>query len=113
MKKITTIVFLSLLVFGLVMAGSFNSALRTEGAVTMITYTGLLNHGGGIRKINGIVYNTPAYYAHQAMYPLLGAHPVSFKATVPFSDVPEWQSWGQSAAFRPVWAANRLRQPSQ
>lgn len=82
----------STLAEALYFTGSFNSAVRTQGAVTMLTYSAVMNHGGGLRKEMGRVYATPAFYARRALTPVIGARPVACTVQCPFSIVPEWQS---------------------
>ncbi len=73
-------------------AGSFNSFVRTEGMVELITYSALLNHGAGLRKQSARVYMTPMFFARRAMHALVGSRPLAFQVSCPFADVPEWQA---------------------
>ena len=57
-------------------AGIVNACIRTGGLVEMITHSALVNHGGGLRKMRGIVYPNPVYYARKLYSTQSGAIPV-------------------------------------
>ncbi len=73
-------------------AGTLNACIRTEGMVELITYSALLNHGGGPRKEAARVFATPVHHARRALRRLIGGRPLACSVDGPFEDVPEWQS---------------------
>ena len=81
--------------------GVFNAAGRAEGEVELLTYTGAINHGGGLRREMGRVYRTPVVFARRELGALAGMRPVAVRTTCRFADVPEWQpGWMGSEARR-------------
>ncbi len=73
-------------------------AIRMGDFVELITHSGTVNHGGGLRKERERVYANPVHYAHAMMMELAGAIPVSvqlacatYETTRPFGHIPPLQ----------------------
>lgn len=64
-------------------AGIVNSCIRTGGLVEMVTHSALVNHGGGLRKINEIVFPNPVYHARKLYSTQSGALPIHTHISCP------------------------------
>jgi alpha-N-arabinofuranosidase len=56
-----------------------HEAARLGNFVEMITHTGTVNHGGGLRKAHERVWANPVHYAHVLGRDLAGSHPVAVR----------------------------------
>ena len=67
-------------------AGIINVAIRSGGAVELITHSALVNHGGGLRKIAQFVWPEPVYFTHGLYGSVGGVRPLRAKYTGPCLD---------------------------
>jgi alpha-N-arabinofuranosidase len=72
-------------------AGVYNIAIRSGGAIEIITHSALVNHGGGLRKEVGVVYANPVWWASQLYSTASGVQPVETAVEGPtFSTEGSW-----------------------
>lgn len=67
-------------------ASIINAAIRSNGMVEMITHSALVNHGGGLKKLAGLVWPEPVYYTHKLYATQSGVRPLRAKYTGPCFD---------------------------
>lgn len=71
------------------MARYFHLGIRLGGLVEMITHSALVNHGGGLRKVRGIVFAQPSWWATHLYGTMEGTIPMGIEVQTPVSDVSE------------------------
>jgi len=64
-------------------SGIVNTCIRLGSLVEMITHSALVNHGGGLRKQQEIVYANPVYYARKLYSTQSGTTPVRINVRCP------------------------------
>ena len=64
-------------------SGIINTCIRSNGLVELVTRSALMNHGGGIRKEQGIIYPEPVYWGHYMYASQDGTIPLDVKTTRP------------------------------
>ncbi len=69
-------------------AGIVNMAVRAGDRVELVTHSALLNHGGGLRKQNELVYPNPVYFARKLYSTQPGRWPVAVHVEGPAFSVP-------------------------
>lgn len=65
-----------------------NVCARTGGEVELVTHSALVNHGGGLRKVNEIVYPTPVHWCHYLYGTAADTYPVPVSLRCPAYDSP-------------------------
>ena len=55
----------------------YHAAIRMSPFFELITHSGTVNHGGGLRKYHEQIYANPCYYAQSSFAALAGATPVA------------------------------------
>jgi alpha-L-arabinofuranosidase len=64
-------------------SGIINTCIRSKGLVELVTRSALMNHGGGLRKVQGIIYPEPVYWSQFMYSSQNGTIPLDVKTTSP------------------------------
>jgi alpha-N-arabinofuranosidase len=72
-------------------AGIYNLAIRSGGAIELVTHSALVNHGGGLEKLFGVVYPDPVWWTTHLYSTMSGSQPVAVEvAGSAFSTEGRW-----------------------
>ncbi len=64
-------------------SGIMNTCIRSKGLVELVTRSALMNHGGGLRKDQGIIYTQPVYWSQFMYASQNGTIPLNVKTSSP------------------------------
>jgi len=74
-------------------AGIYNLAIRSKGAIELVTHSALVNHGGGLTKLFGVVYPDPVWWTTHLYSTMAGAQPLALQIAGPgFNTEGRWFS---------------------
>ncbi|MCX7016474.1 MAG: hypothetical protein NTW86_28605 [Candidatus Sumerlaeota bacterium] len=68
-------------------AGMMNAAIRSRGYLDILTHSALINHGGGMHKIDGVVFTDPVYDAFRFYADLVEGRPMAIRIAGPEAPV--------------------------
>ena len=72
-------------------AGMYNLAIRSGGAIELITHSALVNHGGELEKLFGVVCADPVWWTTHLYSTMSGTQPVALQVAGPtFSTEGKW-----------------------